>query len=339
MSTATFVPETRALSGIDAKDVLRRTGRGRLLKDSIKRFSAADGSSHSRALAHAGILTFFPGLIAVVGLATAYHLSMLRNILDRTVAGLVPGPSGRILTEALHQGSKTAGSAALIAGLAATLVSGAIAMAQIERGANRVYGIERDRPAHRRYLVAFLLDLTAGIMLVGAFVLLAAGGALADAFRSNGWSSTAATGFSIARWPAGVLLAVAAITLIFKVAPDRHQPKFSWLVGGTVVATVLWLVFTGLLTLYFTVDKQLGQTYGPLLWIIGLLLWAYLTSIAIYLGLAFAAQLESLRTLPPAPSTLSEPDVTVTLPEAEPVPAAPVTGDMPPPSGGVGSAT
>jgi len=44
MSTATFVPETRALSGVDAKDVLRRTGRGRLLKDSIKRFSAADGS-------------------------------------------------------------------------------------------------------------------------------------------------------------------------------------------------------------------------------------------------------------------------------------------------------
>jgi hypothetical protein len=84
------------------------------------------------------------------------------------------------------------------------------------------------------------------------------------------------------------------------------------------------------------VDKQLGQTYGPLLGIIGLLLWAYLTSIAIYLGLAFAAQLESLGTLPPAPSTPSEPDVTVTLPEAEPVPAAaPVLA--PPPEDGRGA--
>jgi YihY family inner membrane protein len=312
--------------------MLRRTGRGRLLKDSIKRFAAADGSSHSRALAHAGILTFFPGLIAVVGLATAFHLTKFRNILDRTVGGLVPGPSGRILTQALHQGSKTTGSAALIAGLAATLVSGAIAMAQIQRGANRVYGIERDRPVLRKYLVAFMLDLTAGIMLVGAFVLLAAGGALADAVRSTGWTSTAATVLSIARWPAGILLAVAAITLIFKVAPNRHQPKFSWLVGGTVAATVLWLVFTGLLTLYFTLDKQLGQTYGPLLGIIGLLLWAYLTSIALYLGLAFAAQLESLRTAAEGvPSTESEPGVTVILPEAESVSAgAPSTGDTPP---------
>jgi YihY family inner membrane protein len=331
MSTATFVPETRALSGIDAKDVLRRTGRGRLLKDSIKRYSAADGSSHSRAVAHAGILTFFPGLIAVVGLAATFHLTTFQNILERTVAQLAPGPSGQILTEALHQGSKTASNAALIAGLAASLVSGTIAMAQIQRGANRVYGIQRDRPGLRRYLVAFLLDLTAGIMLVGAFVLLAAGGALADAVRSSGWTSPAASAFSIARWPAGILLAVAAIMLIFKVAPHRHQPKFSWLVGGTVVAAVLWLVFTGLLALYFVLDKQLGQTYGPLLGIIGLLLWAYLTSIALYLGLAFAAQLESVRA--GTPSTESKPDVRITLPEAEPVPAAaPVTGNNPRPT-------
>ena len=275
----------------------------------------------------------------MVGLATTVRLTTFRNILDRTVAGLAPGPSGRILTEALHQGSKTAGSAALIAGLAATLSSGTIAMAQIQRGANRVYGIERDRPALRRYLVAFLLDLTAGVMLVGAFVLLAAGGALADAGRSNGWSSTAATGFSIARWPAGILLAVAAITLILKVAPYRNQPKLSWLVGGTVVAAVLWLVFTGLLALYFVLDKQLGETYGPLLGIIGLLLWAYLTSIALYLGLAFAAQLESLRTPPPVPSTKSALDATVTLPEAEPIPAAALVSEDMPPSDGVSSAS
>ncbi len=178
-------------------------------------------------------------------------------------------------------------------------------------------------------------------MLVGAFVLLAAGGALADAVRSNGWTSTAATAFSIARWPAGILLAVAAITLIFKVAPNRRQPKFSWLVGGTVVATVLWLVFTALLALYFTLDKQLGQTYGPLLGIIGLLLWAYLTSIALYLGLAFAAQLESLRaSVPTTPSTEAQPEVTVTLPEAEPVPAAaPAIGAIPAPPDDASPAT
>jgi uncharacterized BrkB/YihY/UPF0761 family membrane protein len=54
-------------------------------------------------------------------------------------------------------------------------------------------------------------------------------------------------------------------------------------------------VFTVALGLYFSLDSQLGQTYGPLLGIIGLLLWSYLTSAALYLGFAFTAQLESVR--------------------------------------------
>jgi uncharacterized BrkB/YihY/UPF0761 family membrane protein len=102
------------------------------------------------------------------------------------------------------------------------------------------------------------------------------------------------------------------------------------------VAAVLWLAFTGLLAVYFVVDKQLGQTYGPLLGIIGLLLWAYLTSIALYLGLAFAAQLESMRTPPPGvPSTDSEPAPAVIVPEAEPVPGrdAGDRGQAVPPTG------
>lgn len=332
MSTATFVPETRGLSGADAKEVLRRTGRGRLMKDAIKRFSAADGASHARALAYSALLTLLPGLIALVGLASTLHFTSFRDILDRTVGTLAPGPSGRILTEALHQGSKTAGSVALIVGLAAALFSGTVAMAQVERGADRIYGVEHDRPAFRRFFVALLLTLTAGSMLIVAFVLLAAGGALSDAFRSNGWTSSAATLFSILRWPAGIVLALAAITLIFKVAPNRHQPKSSWLLGGTVVATVLWLAFTGLLALYFALDKGLGQTYGPLLGLIGLLLWVSLTSSALLQGFAFAAQLESLRAAPPATvSNPSRPDTTVNVPEAERVPATASAGGSPPP--------
>jgi YihY family inner membrane protein len=319
MSRATFVPETYTLSGDDAKQVLERTGRGRLARSSIKRFAAADGGSHSRALAHAGVLTFFPAVIAVVGLAGTFHLTRLRDVLDQTVAGLAPGPSGRILTEALHQGSRTSGTTALIGGIAAALVSGTTAMAQIQRGADRIYGMQSDRPLLRRYALAFLLNLTAGLTLLAAFVLLAAGAALGDAGRSLGWSDGVATAFAIARWPVGILLATVAITVILKVAPNRHQPKGTWLVSGTAVAVVLWLAFTAALGLYFNLDDQLGQTYGPLLGIIGLLLWSYLTGIAMYLGFAFAAELEAVRAGTPqsgAPPAVTPP--TVTLPEAEP---------------------
>src|SRR5690242_7911569 len=123
MSRAQFVPETYGLSGDDAAESLKRHGRWRLLRNSLTRFSAADGASHSRALAHAGILTFFPALIAVAGLAATFDLITLRNVLQGTVVSLAPGPSGNVLSEALRQGSKNAGHVALFAGVVAVLIS------------------------------------------------------------------------------------------------------------------------------------------------------------------------------------------------------------------------
>jgi uncharacterized BrkB/YihY/UPF0761 family membrane protein len=70
---------------------------------------------------------------------------------------------------------------------------------------------------------------------------------------------------------------------------------------GTTLSVVLWLVFTVGLGAYFRYDKTLGETYGPLLGIIGLLLWAYRTAVALFLGLAFAAQLEAVRAGVPGP--------------------------------------
>lgn len=58
---------------------------------------------------------------------------------------------------------------------------------------------------------------------------------------------------------------------------------------------LLGFVFTGLLSLYLGASKTFGQTYGPLAGLIGVLVWALLMSLAIFLGLAFAAQLEAVR--------------------------------------------
>jgi hypothetical protein len=45
MSTATRVPEAHELEGDGALNALRRTGWGRLAKDSLQRFRTADGFS------------------------------------------------------------------------------------------------------------------------------------------------------------------------------------------------------------------------------------------------------------------------------------------------------
>ena len=177
MSTATTVPETWELTGDDARKMLMETGRRRLVKDAFSRLRAADGFSHARSLAFVTSLVLVQGLIAIVGFTTAFDLRIGREI----VAGIqsaVPGPAGDLLTNVVAHARKVGVHhryLPLLLGLVGTLVTGTTAMGQIERGFNRIYGIEKDRPTGQKYGRAFVLAVGAGSGLALAFLVFALG--------------------------------------------------------------------------------------------------------------------------------------------------------------------
>jgi YihY family inner membrane protein len=302
VTTAGAVPPTRGeLEGDDALHTLRRTGRRRLLLDSAVRFRAADGFSHSRALAFQFTLTLLPALIAVVGLAAALGQEDFTRVVRDMIRDLTPGATGEILTEALRHGTESgreSGETALTAGGLAALVSGTSAMGQVERGANRLYGVERDRPFLWKYLVGLGLVLTAGLFAMLSLVVLMGGAAIRDTLDLG---DTFDAIWRIARWPLGLTFAVASVALLFEYSPRRRQPEASWLAFGAAVSAVLWLFFMGVLAVYMDATDSFGATYGPIAGTIGVLLWTFLTSVALFLGLAFAAQLEAVRAGVPEP--------------------------------------
>ena len=305
MSTATAVPQTQGeLEGDEAIETLRRAGLRRLAVDSITRFRAADGFSHSRALAFQTTLTLLPALIAMVGLAAALDQETFTRVVTETVDDLAPGAAGEILTDALRHGSTSArresGETAVVAGFLAAMIAGATAMAQVERGANRLYGVERDRPFLHKYGVATVLAFSAGVGALLSLVVLVGG----EAIREHvGWDEGLDQTWSIARWPLGLALVISSVALLFKLAPRRRQPDWSWLAFGAAVSAFLWLAFMGVLKLYIEATDNFGATYGPIAGTIGVLLWAFAAAVALFLGLAFAAQLEAVRAGVPAPRT------------------------------------
>jgi YihY family inner membrane protein len=303
VSTAAPVPVTRDLEGDDAVETLRSLGIGGLLRDSFIRFRFADGFSHSRALAFQLVLTILPALIAIVALGRALEQETFTRVLTETVRDVSPGPASEIVTQAFEQGSQASNNeTALAAGLLLALSSAATAMGQIERGSNRIYGVERDRPAIAKYVRALALACSAGLAIAIAFVLLVPGSALGQALKdATGWSDALDTAWKIGRWPLGALLVAAAVAILFRLAPNRDQPSASWLAFGSAIAVTLWFVFTGLLALYVSVAEGFGETYGPLAGVIGVLVWALLTAIALFAGLAIAAQLEAVRAGAPGP--------------------------------------
>jgi len=300
VSSATLVPETRGLSGDDAWKVLKRTGWGRLAKDAFQRLRVADGFSHARSLAFMMSLVAIEGLIGLVGLASVLHKGGISATIDATLRRAVPGPAGRTLTTAVSQAHHVAGehhSTALLFGIIGGVVVSTTAMGQLERGLNRIYGVEQDRPTLRKYGLALLFALSIGTLCAVAFVCLAFGRNLFHATNNAALSSA----WAIARWPLGVGLTAVAVTVLFRWSPRRRQPHLSWLIFGSGVSVILWGSATALLGLFFSSSSSFGATYGPLAGVVALLLWCLLSSVAIFYGAAVAAQLEAVRTGASAP--------------------------------------
>jgi YihY family inner membrane protein len=304
MSTATLVPETHELTGDDARATLSHVGRRQLLSDAFLRLRVADGFSHARSLAFVTSLVLVQGLIALVGLATALGQGRISDAIVRAIEAAAPGPAGQTLTDAVTQAEHTGFThryLALTVGLVGTLITATTAMGQLERGLNRLYGVEQDRPTMQKYGHAFRLAVTAGALGTLAFALVAFGSEI----DSNG-SSTANDIWRVVSWPLAVLAITVAVTLLFRSCPRRRQPARSWLAFGAGVAVVLWFIVTFALGAFFRFSSSFGDTYGPLAGIVALQLWALFSAVVVFYGGAVAAQLEAVRAGRPVPQDLEK---------------------------------
>jgi YihY family inner membrane protein len=287
VSYATLVPETYELDGDDARETLANTGRLALLRDSYLRFRAADGFSHVRSLAFTTSLVLVQGLIVLVGVAAAFgtgrFIGAVVDAIDRTI----PGPASNVLRNAVEQATRVGSEGrglAFAAGLIGLLITATAGMGQFERALNRLYGIEQDRPTHRKYLRAFLLAVSGGAVIAIAFVLLAFGRGLLE--TSVG---------SVLQWPLAILLIAAGLGVLFSYAPNRNQPGWPWLAFGAGIAVLLWTLATLLLALSFRISSNFGETYGPLAGLVALQLWTFISACTILFGGAVMAQLEAVR--------------------------------------------
>jgi YihY family inner membrane protein len=303
VSSVRPVPETGLmsddeLSADDAWPTARHHGMRALLSGAFVRFRYGDGFSHARAFAFQLALATVPLIIAGAGLATAIGARSFAEVVARTVVAISPGDSDALVADVVNtddEGTERA-EVIVVLGLATAFLAATSAFAQLERGANRIYGTDRDRPALRKYGLAALLTATAGVAMAAGLLLIVAGEPFGDAIEAvYRWGDAAETVWDILRWPVGLLLLMLAITVLFSYSPRRRQPGLSWLAVGAAVTLLAWLAGSALLAFYVAAAGNFGDTYGPLTAVMALLLWANVTGIALLAGLALAAQLEAVR--------------------------------------------
>ena len=286
------------LSADDAWHTVRRYGLRHLLAAAFVRFRYGDGFSHARAFALQLALATVPLVIAGAGLATALGVESLAEVVARTVVAVSPVSSDALLADVIEGGDEGSerGEVVVVLGLGTAFAAATSAFAQLERGANRIYGTKRDRKALRKYARAAMLTATAGVAMTLGLLLIVAGEPFGEAMEAvYRWGDGVEEFWDVLRWPVGLAALVVAVTLLFRHAPRRSQPGLSWLAVGAVATVLAWLVGSGLLALYVVVAEGFGETYGPLTAVMALLLWANITGVALLGGIALAAQLEAVR--------------------------------------------
>jgi membrane protein len=148
------------------------------------------------------------------------------------------------------------------------------------------------------------------LVLVTGILVFVGGGFADDLFGFIGLGPTAAKVWSIARWPAALLVAMLVFSFIYFVTPDVRQRSWRWVTPGAVVGVLLWLLASWGFSTYISNVADVGAIYGAFAGVIVLLAWIWLTNVALLFGAELNAEIErqkELREGVPSLSTLNRP--------------------------------
>ncbi|MPZ88479.1 MAG: YihY family inner membrane protein [Nitriliruptorales bacterium] len=259
----------------DWKDIGLRV-KGQMKEDNVSLMAAG--------VAFYAMLAIFPALIAAL---TIYSLVADPAQVERQVTELtqpLPDDAASLMTGALTGAANAATGGltiGLIVSLAAALWTASGGMNGLIGGINAAYDKRESRGFAKLRGLALLLTLgaiLAGLIAIGLIAVLPA------LLGTIGLREVTAAVLRWARWPLLAALVMAGLAVVYRYAPDREKPQMRWVSPGAAIATVLWLIGSGLFSLYVTNFGSYEATYGALAGVIVLLLWLFLSSFVVLLG-------------------------------------------------------
>ena len=286
-----------------------------MIKRALVAFYDDQMTHHAAALTYYTLMSLFPATLlglSLLGLLGEYPstynaiINYLRDVVPHSA--LVPLDSS--LREALqHKGTAVT---AFAVSIALTLYGTTGVLEAARRALNVVFELEG---GGRSFLRRKSTDIVFTFVLMGlvlaSLVMLFIGGRFAgDLFGFIGLGSTAASIWSVARWPGALAVTMLIFALIYYVTPDVKQRSFRWVTPGAFVGVLIWLVGSIGFSTYISQVANVGALYGAFAGAIVLVAWLWLTNVALLFGAELDAEIErhkELREGVPESETLNLP--------------------------------
>ena len=267
-----------------------------IMKRTLAGFQQHNLSDWAAALTFYSLLALFPALIAMVSLigifgnaetTTAKLTEIITELGPESAAETFQGPIESIV------GNRSAAGFAFVFGLGVALWSASGYVGAFIRASNVIYETPEGRPfwklrplqiAVTVAMIVMMALLAVGLVLTGPIVAAIAG--------PVGLSGTAVDAWNVAKWPVMAAIFILMVDLLFYASPNAKIRGFRWVTPGAVVAIVVWALASGLFALYVANFGSYDKTYGTLAGLVVLLLWLWITNLAILFGHQMNAERE-----------------------------------------------
>jgi membrane protein len=272
------------------------TGVWPTLKRTATEFSEDNLTDWAAALTYYSLLSIFPALIALVSLiglfgdpksTTESLTEIITEIGPSSAAETFSGPIESVAS------NRSAAGFAFVLGLLVALWSASGYVGAFMRASNIIYETPEGRPfwklrplqiAVTLVLIVMMALLAVGLVLTGPVV-----SAIAEPI---GVGETAVDVWNIAKWPVMAAIFITMVSLLYYASPNVRLRGFHWVTPGSIFAIVAWAVASAAFAFYVANFGSYDKTYGTLGGLVALLVWVWISNLAILFGHQLNAERE-----------------------------------------------
>ena len=275
-----------SLGGLTWRQLTRRAWKGT---------NQADLFDRAYELAYNFLLAVFPMLLFLFSLCGIFvrEGSRLRLDLFAYLQFAVPPAAYQLLQQTLEEITRNPQAGKLTFGLVFALVSGSAGTTQLISTLNGAYEVRETRSWVKVHLISLGLTVAISILIIAAlFLLLAGGHVIAYLGQLLDMSTAAFVAAKVLQWACALSFVVFAFALVYYFAPDVEEQHWYWITPGSVFGLAIWAAASTALRLYLHFFNSYSKTYGSLGAVIILMLWFYVTGLAILIGGQINATIE-----------------------------------------------
>jgi membrane protein len=271
-----------------------------IVKRTVKEFQEDNLTDWAAALTYYGVMSLFPMLVVLVALlGLVGQESTISTVTDslrsaglKDVAKNIQGPLDEIVRN-------KGGAGALVGfGLLAALWAASGYIGALTRALNWIYEVKEGRPFWKLRPIQVLITLVGVLLISLTLISVVVSGPIAEAVgKALGVGDSAVTVWGYAKWPVILVVLMGMVAGLYYIAPNVRQPRFRWVSPGGMVAVIAWILASAGFGLYVSHFGSYGKTYGALGSVITLLVWMWISNLALLFGAELDSELEREREL------------------------------------------